>query len=347
MVRLIELQSYKTEQEYRESPALNYSKLKAMSTDPESLITEQEDKSDKSFMKIGQLVDTLLTEPERVDELFYYKQIEIPTAQLYELAISYLDQPRFENTSREDQIENILIIANEYNFWSTTKDKDKRIAKFNKDIFWNYIEAIDDSEGKIVMSPEEYNIAQECVMLLSTHEYTTDIFNPKGDHFEVVDQFKYEFKFCGEVCKVMLDKCIVDHKNKVIYPFDIKTGFPRVDEFGRNFISFRYDLQACLYSAALAHIIATVDYFKDFTLHNFRFVYVSTSKRSYPLKWRVSEKQLEMSFDGWETQSGYRYKGLKELIEEYQWRIENNIYDRSKEVIDNNGELELDVPKTK
>jgi hypothetical protein len=342
-LKLIELQSYSTEKEYRDAKELNYSTLKAMIDDPESLIRDGEDISDKRGVKIGSLVDAMLTDSDNLDELFYYKPINIPTASLFELSkyIVSLDNLKEIVVNRDinEVLEGIKILG----IWGSVKKEDVLIAKFDNDIFWEYLESVIESDGKMIMSPEEYSAAQNCAMLLSTHEYTKDIFNIKGSNIEVIDQFKYKFRFNGVECKVMLDKIIVDHKYKIIYPYDIKTGMPKSSDFGKNYLIYRYDLQGVLYRLALEYIAMNNPYFKDFTIANFKFIYISTMNTNYPLKWAMKDEKHYKTLVGWDTPSGYRYRGVLELIDEYKWRIENNIYDRSKEIVENNGDMIISI----
>ena len=49
--------------------------------------------------------------------------------------------------------------------------------------------------------------------------------NPFDDTTERLYQLKFKGKYEGIDLRIMADEIIVDHKNKLIYPIDLKTSF--------------------------------------------------------------------------------------------------------------------------
>lgn len=68
---------------------------------------------------------------------------------------------------------------------------------------------------------------------------------------------------------------IIDHKNKVIYPCDLKTSGHFEYEFHKSFLDWSYYIQAAEYAAILKANLAKDDYFKDFKIMNYRFIVVN------------------------------------------------------------------------
>ena len=350
-MRLNELQSFNTEQEYRDSDSLNYSKLKTMVEDPMMLTKEPKDISGLPAIKIGSLVDTLLTDAENVDNIFHVGSVKEPTSQLLELAKYIVDNhisvndhmfvDEKNNCLQSKILDKILSIANELGLWRSVKKEDKRIDKFDTNVFYDYLNYHIESNGKIVLSNEQRLIGERCAFILSSHDYTKDIICAQSDdRYEVIDQFKYEFKFNGATCKVMLDKIIVDHEKKIIYPYDIKTGSKSPEKFIENYEYFKYYIQAQLYLCAMFHIKDKYEFFNNYEVADFKFIYISTKEEyDYPMKYvhRIdSAEELEY---GWTDESGVLHRGIIPLIDEYKWRMLNNTFNISKKTIDNKGEF--------
>lgn len=77
---------------------------------------------------------------------------------------------------------------------------------------------------------------------------------------------------------------LVDYKNKVITPCDLKTtGHPEW-EFYESFIKWSYSIQARLYWRLIRNALDSDEYFKDFKLLDYKFIVVNR-KTLTPLVW--------------------------------------------------------------
>ena len=88
----------------------------------------------------------------------------------------------------------------------------------------------------------------------------------------------------GIPLRCMADLIITDHKNKLIIPCDLKTSYKEEWNFYKSFIEWNYFTQANCYSEIIRQNIAKDDYFKDFTILDYRFIVVCNRTR-VPLVW--------------------------------------------------------------
>ena len=85
---------------------------------------------------------------------------------------------------------------------------------------------------------------------------------------------------------------IVDHKNKLIIPCDLKTSFKPEYDFYKSFIEWGYWIQSQLYSEIIRQNIIKDDYFKDFKIADYRFIVVCNKTRN-PKVWEFKHTKSE------------------------------------------------------
>jgi hypothetical protein len=85
---------------------------------------------------------------------------------------------------------------------------------------------------------------------------------------------------------------IVDHKNKVIIPCDLKTSYKEEYNFFKSFIDWRYMHQSQLYWYIIRQNLDKDPYFKDFKLADYRFIVVCNRTRN-PLVWEYYDTKRE------------------------------------------------------
>jgi hypothetical protein len=72
----------------------------------------------------------------------------------------------------------------------------------------------------------------------------------------------------------------------------------------------------------------------------FQFLYISRYEK-IPLLYTVSQKWHDAALKGFYTQSGYKYRGLDEIIDDISWHWKNQKFDFSREIYEQNGSLTL------
>lgn len=332
-----------TEQEYRDLPYPSYSTLKGLDTEGPSFLTKVQNKKDTSALSFGTLVDNLLTiKNYDLNEDFIIDNVETPTASLKILVDSIVERNMLNNLEDKD----IDYLVAELGLWSKTKDPIKLRSKWDNEIFHTYINFLKEAENKIIISLEDYTKALECVDTLRTHEFTRDVFNfGKGKEEEQIFQLKRVYKIKqGDIditLKSMLDLVNIDHKNKVIYPYDIKTGTPTVDNFAKNYLNYRYYLQESLYVYAIYDLMKKLKELRDYKVEPFKFIYISKSNPKLPVL--IEGVGWEKGFTGFYTKSGYYREGVIDLLKDYRFYTEQQWFECKRKIVENNGIVKLDI----
>jgi hypothetical protein len=182
--------------------------------------------------------------------------------------------------------------AKQVGFWKDDRWDNRRYKEVVKigDIA-NYFNAQADTD-KTVVSTTDYEDAIKCVEALR-NSYNTRNYFADNDPTSPIQRY-YQLKFKGILDGVgyrgMMDLIIVDYKNKIIYPCDLKTASVTEWDFESNFVKYHYYTQARLYWRLIRHNLDKDPYFKDFKLKDFRFIVVN-KKTLTPLVWEFPMTQ--------------------------------------------------------
>lgn len=323
-----------TELEYRELDSMSYSLLSSIDRDKHYALRRVFRPSIPTIY--GVLAESILFDD--YDEKDYYIfECEIPTEKLKiacDTIFPQLDISKEKLIDNEDIVLS-LFTALEIDYFAK-KEPDWVTAKFIKEASEYWIEwrlSVD----KIRISEKLLESAKQASVTLKTHQFTRTIFNTNS--FFNVDkqsQVKLTFKYLGKNFKAMLDWLIIDHDNKVIKPYDLKTGGKTVEEFESSFFYWRYDIQALLYTVAVTTL--RDDKYPGYVIEPFRFVYISRLNEYRPLVWITTKKIMEGTLKGF-TMNDVYYKGLRELINDYEWYSSNQNVSYAREVYETSGEI--------
>ena len=286
-------------------------------------------------IKHGSLVDILLTDKmtneKEFDKQYVVADITKPTATLGLLSDIILN-----NYEKVPTIQEIYEICKLNDFWKRQKE-DTIIANFNNDEFLDYIKFKIETKDKIVITKEEYYKAIESVVNLLNNKFTHHLFYNDLDNYY---QVKFEFKYKYFIFKGILDKLTIDHKNKIVYMEDIKTGEPKADKFIESFIKYRYYFQEAVYVKAFDKIKEMFNLSDEYKLAPFKFIYLCKTEDT-PLVYVVTSEWSKAALNGFKTTSGYMYKGLDENIERIYYHWKNKHFKFSKEIYENSGIINL------
>lgn len=313
---------------------LSYSKISDFDRNgPKALISKTE--INNEGVKHGSLVDDLLTDTitgsKLYQEKYYIYDDNKPTATLGSLCDIIL-----QNYDKIPNKETILKIVKHNAFWSRTKDEEKLISEFDKKEFWNYLQVMYDVKDKKVITTLENINAKEAVNILLTHEYSKHLyFNDYENYYQLPFEINYKnFKIKG-----ILDKLSIDHKNKIVYMDDLKTGANKAELFLKSFIDYRYYFQGAIYEMSFDYFCKMFN-LKGYTLALFRFIYLGRSEK-IPFIFEFTNKWKNAAINGFTTKSGYKYTGLNENLDKIYFHWKNKMYDCSKEIYENKGCLIL------
>ena len=150
-----------------------------------------------------------------------------------------------------------------------------------------------------------------------------------------------DFEIDGMPMKSMLDKVIVDHGDKTIQFYDLKCTWS-VEKFYKEYYLFRRAyIQAYVYNAALKYLTTIEDTpFYKYEVLLPKFLVCDSINYYSPLIYVLTEKDMKEAYEGFETR-GYKYPGVKQIIQDLFWANENDTWNISKENFLNNGLVKL------
>ncbi len=310
---------------------LSYSRVSDFDRNgPKALLPKPREESDA--LKMGALVDDLLFDKDKFNKIYHISDFNEPAASLGVLCKIIL-----QNFTQLPSLEVITNLVEINELWSSIKKPELKLAKYNNSEFWGYLKDKFESINKIVVTKEELQKAEETVEVLKTHKFSKELFNPEFDH---IYQYSFKIKIKQFYFRGILDIITIDHKNKIVYFKDLKTGGGPSSEFPTSFIKWRYYLQEAVYTLAFEEICKTLE-LKDYTLAPFEFIYIGL-KELLPVSYIVTPRWHESALKGFKTSNNYKYKGLYELIDEIYFHWKHQIYDLPMNIYKNNGRIELD-----
>lgn len=328
--------------EYKESNAISQSLLKAVLN---GLGSYKKTLSTSNHFLLGDAVDILLTESREVFEEFYHvSDVKKPTDNLVKICSEMIKYYPFKDL--ESEYKTLLRICREGNYYNNLKnDKAEKV----KSKYLNYWNDLIKSEGKPIIGLLEYETISKVTTSLKTNKYTKHIFNLKP-HEEALSQLDIYFDYKELKCKALLDRVILNHKDKTIQPIDIKTIGDYTTNFKKSILKYRYDIQAAWYTLALEKKYM----FSEYTILPFQFLVESTVHPGYnPLIYTCSEMDLLGGKYGISSISNYEinnlktikkniYKGYENAIEEYKWYEEHG-FEEQRKIYENKGVIPINL----
>lgn len=276
-----------TEDEYRNDGNLHYSTLATYERGGFEAIKTLFDRKESSSLTFGSIVDVLIT-GTRED---FDKQFLVAEFPVLEPAYSNITKAIFgiykNSYKRINEIpdRDIITITEQQEFYLRWKPETR--AKVIKEKCEEYYNLLYIAEGKTIVDTATYQDALKAVQALKESEATKwyfEVDNPFDESIERVYQGKMKSTFDSIDYSAMMDLVVIDHKNKIIYPCDLKTTFGMEYDFPSHFIQWSYMIQAAQYAAIIKDNIAKDNYFKDFTIANYRFIVVNRESCT-PLVW--------------------------------------------------------------
>jgi hypothetical protein len=275
------------EEEYRQDHALSYSTLAKYEREGFNKLSSLFDRVETASLTFGSAVDSIITGGmKEFEERFLVCDLpDIPDS-IIALVKSLYNLYGTTYNSLYDMPDKDIIEITEVNKYQLNWKPETR-AKVIKDKGQEYYNMLFISEGKTILSKELYQEVINTVTALKESSSTKFYFtqdNPFEPHIERLYQLKFKGVFDNVPYKIMADLIIVNHEEKWIQPIDLKTSSHTEWDFYKSFISYNYDIQARLYWAVIKQNIENNDYFKDFTLLDYKFIVVNKNTLT-PLVW--------------------------------------------------------------
>lgn len=290
-------------------------------------------KVESEALDYGSLVDDLIQPDFDFDSKYYVFEGNKPSAMLGELCTALIQhfKDSGEKLTRDNYKDIVLYYIKALGLWKRTKDETLLLNKFSREAF-NYVNAVLEKGKRRFVTRILKQEAIETVALLKTHKHTSNFFK-KDLLFQQFIEFKYgNFMFRG-----LLDYIDIDHENKTVTGIDLKTGAGSVSEFSSSFVKYRYYFQAALYKIALQSFIDAQG-LEGYTVSPFVFLYCGRYEKQ-PTFITVTDKWDNAALKGFQTKSGYSYKGLEQLLEEIEWHWTNSVFNMSREQYESEGRI--------
>ena len=339
-----------TEGNYRDLEVPSYSMLSSISKQGLDVVGGVK----QSFnLKFGSLVDCMCFEPERVDELFTRGSNAKPPTQnvrvICDSILNVINKPStipqnsgpFIRKSPKKVVTlssysaQIVVAAKTLKVYTSYNDQRiiTTVIKAGSEYFKDKIESF----GKTLIKNEMWEHAAITANTLITHRFTAKYFAKGLKDVQIFYQYKFDTKVNGRRVKGMLDCLVVNHKQKLILPIDLKTGESPCKDFPMLYTMHRYYIQGALYREALKTIVDNDFELSGYTVKEFEFVYISKLNPGRPMRFVVSEDMHQLALNGFTDRHGVEYQGVYELIDLYYYSKENDDADYTQEQMDSQG----------
>lgn len=272
-----------TEPEYRADPALSYSTLSRFAREGFNNLDTLFDKIETPSLTFGSAVDALITGGQEEFEKNFFVADFPPVADSVERMVKVLFDEFCVTHQTLTSIPDAEIIGRTETLKYQLNWRPETRAKVIKEQGSEYYALMYAANGKTIISNTLKEQIDNAVMALRTSPATVTYFMD-ADSLERNYQLKFKATLDGIDYRCMADLIIVDHRNKIVYPIDLKTSSHSEWDFYQSFIQWRYDLQARLYYRIIRHNMDMDEQFKDYKLADYRFIVVN-KKTLTPLVW--------------------------------------------------------------
>lgn len=337
----------KTEAVYRASMLDSSSSLKEFSMDRKKyyrkyILGEDVEDKDTQAATTGRVVETLLLEPELFDERFYMSScVEAPSAlmlafvnALYKFTKEATDDHgnvtrNFEDISKDAYVESGFKIKYE-----------AVIGKFvgsDAEIYYNEMRTV-KSRGLTVVTAEDVTNAEKIVEELRNNPVTKDVVNlVSSSRYSVHNQLQVEgYEIDDMKFKSMMDKVVVDHETKTIQVYDLKCTWSVENFLEEYYLYRRAYIQAYLYFWAATYFREGDQELAGYQILPPKFIVCDSTNYYNPLIYTLDYNDLDSAYDGF-IHKNREYKGVRTIIADLQWALENNVWNISRENSLSNG----------
>lgn len=279
-----ELSENITEQEYRDNGRFHYSDIAGYARDGFSYLVKPH-KEESESLTFGSMVDCLVTEgPEVFDEKYCIaKEFNLSDNQKSVIReLSHFGYKNLEDIPPQTVIEDLSC------YYKNPKTQFTKLLEDGSE----YYRFLYENKDKTPVDYQMYQDAIDTANVLLSSPVTRSFFKSDSDDIDIFHQLKFNGEYNGIPITCMVDSLYIEHATKKIWPIDLKTTCANYEwEFPKSFVKYGYHLQARLYSYILRQVMDKDDFYKDYQLMDFVFVYISRTNKN-PLIWVFDENLL-------------------------------------------------------
>ena len=336
----------KTEATYRANMLDSSSSLKDFSLDRKKyyrkyILGEDVEDKDTQAATIGRVVETLLLEPEEFDNRFYMSSCaEAPSALMLAFVNALYKHTKEATDDHGNVTRSFEDISKDAYVDSGFKIKyEAVISKFvgsDAEIFYNEMRTV-KSRNLTVVTAEDVSNAEKIVEELRNNPVTKDVVNlVSSSRYTVLNQLQVEgYDVLDHKFKSMMDKVVVDHDEKTIQVYDLKCTWSVENFYTEYYLYRRAYIQGYLYHQA-AQFWASENGYGDYKIFYPKFIVCDSTNYMNPLIYAMTRESWVAAVNGFEYK-GREYPGVKQIIEDLKWAINNNTWNISRENSISNG----------
>jgi len=342
-----------SEPEYRQLDLDSYSSIKVFLDDRKKYYRKcvlkekvEENKSQESDdMRFGNLVDCLLLTPDEFDIRYSITTAVKPSGQMEEF-VNILTKLTFNSVSENGDLTRKMteLIQEAYDILAKANKGGKlrdSLEKFQERFLikkegYDYYMELRSRGNQTIVTPEEVEMANRVVEFIVMHPHTYELMNMQStENFEVKNQLIVTGEYENIKLKMMTDKLIIDHKQKIVTPFDLKV-MGNIDIFPYNYLKLRYYIQLAVYTTLLRQYYLPLGY----SVQPLRFLTVDKFRYMDPVIVKTNEADYLNAVNGF-TLFDKKYRGLKEALSDIRFHKNKGIWTSSREAQENSGVVTL------
>jgi len=353
-----------TEKQYRDLDIDSYSSIKVFIEDRKKyykkfILKEPIKEESSDSLIFGNLVDCLLFTPEEYDNRFTLSTSQIPTGQygkfveeLMRVTIQSVDDNGVVTRGLEDMMEEA--------YKNVKFDRNGNIVDFKRDSFDTvkskflgsdlevHYRQMRESFGKQVIEKSMLENAQNVVNELKSNFVTKEVINiENSDKHTVYNQYPIVGQLEGTVtgslpfpAKCLVDKLVIDHEQKSIHIFDLKTAWDNENEFEMNYFKYKYYIQAAVYFYLVVEWKKKIKEIADYSVNYPKFIVAESSNYKNPLIYTTDGNHFQQGMRGFMIRNRY-HSGVLKAVREIMWHKENGIWNISKENYEKKGLVKI------
>lgn len=222
-----------------------------------------------------------------------------------------------------------------------------------------YFRYLRESQGKIAIKKEDNELIKRCKKSLILHKKAYELLFEYPYENENYNELQILWEAEGVPCKSLIDRLVIDHKNKLILNIDLKTTAKSVLDadiiklsnrgsgdklnskykfqgFMESYVTYyKYYRQQAFYEDAILwsinHEREDKDIFENYTMVSYCIAVETTGNNDCV----VIEVPRQLIIAG--------HREYRDLLRRFSWHKENNLWDFPKEYYQGDGVLRFDI----
>ena len=137
------------------------------------------------------------------------------------------------------------------------------------------------------------------------------------------------YEIDGHPFKSMLDKVVIDHKEKTIQPYDLKCTWSVENFYEEYYLYRRAYIQAYLYFHAMLNLADNPESpYYGYRVDYLKFIVCDSTNYYQPLIYTLDVDDMMDAYEGF-VHKGRTYPGVKDLIAAVRWCVSTNTWNIS------------------